>query len=143
MYCITNGIGPDIHQPCAKTTIYSYNGTISSHFYQLTYHKVEYLIIESRKATKEIQFEEKKLHNLQKPIHGPRDAMLLLSQKPAIGQLCEQSSPMITFFSQIQFQPNTTDEIVLMPEGKGMKDATSCMRSEDKNKPAVGKGSLY
>ena len=33
MYCITNGIGPDIHQPCAKTTIYSYNGTISSHLY--------------------------------------------------------------------------------------------------------------
>ena len=41
--------------------------------------------------------------------------------------------------SQIQFQPDTADEIVLVPEGKGIKNATSCMRSEVQHIPSVGK----
>ena len=88
--CRTNGIGPDIYQGCAKTTIYKYKGTISSHLYKLLYYPVENLIdIESRRSTKDVEIVQKKLLNQQKPIHGPRDAMFLLSQKPSIGSPCE------------------------------------------------------
>ena len=56
----------------------------------MLYHPVENLIdIESRRSTKDVEIVQKKLLNRQKPIHGPRDAMFLLSQKPSIGSPCE------------------------------------------------------
>jgi len=35
--CRTNGVGPDIHQECARATIYSYKGTTDLYFWKLTF----------------------------------------------------------------------------------------------------------
>ena len=99
--CRTNGIGPDIYQGCAKTTIYKYKGTISSHLYKLLYYPVENLIdIESRRyCTKDTPIGKKTMHNPKKPIQRPWNAMFLLSQKPEFDSSCEYSVLMITFSS--------------------------------------------
>ena len=99
--CRTNGIGPDIYQGCAKTTIYKYKGTISSHLYKLLYYPVENFIdIESRRyCTKDTQIGKKPMHNPKKPIQRPWNAMFLLSQKNGFDSSCEYSFLMITFSS--------------------------------------------
>ena len=96
-FCRTNGIGPEIHQVCALTTIYSYKGDKGDN----------------------------------KPKTFPlKRRQCITDRSPAMAH----GTPCYHFHKGAQakkyFQSNKIDEVVLIPKGKGLKDATGCIRTD-------------